>query len=116
MRRLTKIEKKAAMAVLAMTGAVVVSGVKLLRKHTRYMAQKATAFFADDKEQRPPAQEMAGQDEKMSEGMQEEVFAEAPEGMTEEASEEKAEEAAAEKTEEISEEKAEGKPAEEKAE
>ena len=50
MRKLTNLEKKAAMAVLAMTGAVVVSGVKLLKKHTKYMAQKAAAFFADDKE------------------------------------------------------------------
>ena len=46
--RLTRLERKAALAVAGMTVAVVVSGVKLLKKHTRYMTQKAAAFFRDE--------------------------------------------------------------------
>ena len=49
--RLTKLERKAAAAVLVMTATVVVSGVRLLRKHSRYMAQKAAAFFKDEKDE-----------------------------------------------------------------
>jgi len=43
--RLTKAERMAAMAVLGMTAAVVTSGVRLIRRHTRYVTQKAAAFF-----------------------------------------------------------------------
>ena len=46
--RMNKTEKAAAMAVLAMTAAVVTSGIKLLKKHTRYLAEKAAATFTDD--------------------------------------------------------------------
>ena len=49
--RLTRAERKAALAVLAMTGAVVVSGIKLLKKHTKYMTQKAAAFFKDGEDE-----------------------------------------------------------------
>ncbi|MBO7711816.1 MAG: hypothetical protein J6S83_15205 [Lachnospiraceae bacterium] len=49
--RLTKLERKAAAAVLVMTATVVVSGVRLLKKHSRYMAQKAAAFFRDEKDE-----------------------------------------------------------------
>lgn len=82
MRKLTNLEKKAAMAVLAMTGAVVVSGVKLLKKHTKYMAQKAAAFFADDKEDgtsepaqdaQEPLAEEAAQEPAVEEAAQENV-------------------------------------------
>ena len=45
--RLTRLERKAALAVAGMTVAVVVSGVKLLNKHARYMSQKAAAFFKE---------------------------------------------------------------------
>ena len=46
--RLTKAERAAAMAVVTMTAAVVTAGVKLIRRHTDYMLQKAAAHFKDD--------------------------------------------------------------------
>lgn len=48
MRRLTKIEKKAALAVAGMTVTVAGAGIKLLHRHTRYMIEKAAAFFKED--------------------------------------------------------------------
>ena len=46
--RLTKTERAAAMAVAAMTAAVVTSGVKLLKRHTAYIIEKAAAHFKDE--------------------------------------------------------------------
>ncbi len=45
---MTKFEKKAALAVAAATVGVIVSGVALLRKHSKYMAKKAAATFGSD--------------------------------------------------------------------
>ena len=45
MRRLTNTEKKAAMVVIGMAAAAAGAGVSLLRKHARYVAMKAAAFF-----------------------------------------------------------------------
>ena len=41
MRKLTPIEKKAAAAVLAAAAGVTAAGIRLLKKHTVYMTQKA---------------------------------------------------------------------------
>ena len=51
--RLTRAERRAAMAVLAMTATVVVSGIKLLKKHADYLAKQAAAKFREE----PEAQE-----------------------------------------------------------
>ena len=45
MRRLTNTEKKAAMVVIGMAAAAAGAGVSLLKKHARYVAMKAAAFF-----------------------------------------------------------------------
>ena len=45
---MTKLERKAALAVAAATAGVIVSGVSLLRKHTRYLTQKAASTFGPD--------------------------------------------------------------------
>lgn len=50
MRRLTKTERAAAMAVLAMAASVAGAGVALLKKHTRMMAEKAASVFKEDEE------------------------------------------------------------------
>ena len=50
MIRLTKAEKAAAMAVAGMTVTVAAAGVRLLRRHTRYMIRKAAAHFETDLE------------------------------------------------------------------
>ena len=42
---MTKLERKAALAVAAATAGVIVSGVSLIRKHARYLTQKAAATF-----------------------------------------------------------------------
>ena len=49
MRHLTKAERTAAAAVLGAAAGVTVTGVRLLGRYTRYMTQKAAAFF--DKEE-----------------------------------------------------------------
>lgn len=48
MRRLTKTERAAAAAVLAMAAGVAGTGITLLKKHTRLMAQKAASVFKED--------------------------------------------------------------------
>ena len=45
MRKLTKVEKKAALAVIAMATATAGAGIELLKKHTKYILQKAAATF-----------------------------------------------------------------------
>ena len=100
MRKLTNLEKKAAMAVLAMTGAVVVSGVKLLKKHTKYMAQKAAAFFADDKEDGTSEPAQDAQEPAAEEAAQENAQEPAAEEAVQENAQEPAVEDAAEKNEE----------------
>ena len=55
MRRITKTEKAAAAAVLAMAATVAGTGISLLKKHARLMSQKAAATFKDDDE--PDAEE-----------------------------------------------------------
>ena len=51
MIRLTKAEKAAAMAVAGMTVTVAAAGIRLLRRHTRYMIRKAAAHFETDLEE-----------------------------------------------------------------
>ena len=46
--RLTKTERIAAGIVLAMAASVAGAGVKLLKRHARYMARKAAAAFHDE--------------------------------------------------------------------
>ncbi len=48
---MTRLERKAALAVAAATAGVIVSGVALIRKHTKYLAQKAAATFGPDDEE-----------------------------------------------------------------
>lgn len=50
MRRLTKTERAAAAAVLAMAATVAGTGISLLKKHTRMMSQKAAAHFKEEEE------------------------------------------------------------------
>ena len=45
---MTKLERKAALMVAAATAGVIVSGVKLIKKHTRYLTEKAAATFKND--------------------------------------------------------------------
>ena len=47
---MNKMERKAAMIVAAATAGVIVSGVKLMKKHTKYLAEKAAATFGPDDE------------------------------------------------------------------
>ena len=49
---MTKLERKAALAVAAATAGVIVSGVSLIRKHARYLTQKAAATFDPQDEDR----------------------------------------------------------------
>ncbi len=48
---MTKLERKAAIAVAALTAGVVVSGIELMKKHTRYLAEKAAATFGREDEE-----------------------------------------------------------------
>ena len=50
MRRLTKAEKAAAMAVISMAAAAAASGAALLKGYARYMARKAASRFPMDEE------------------------------------------------------------------
>ncbi|HCI74195.1 MAG TPA: hypothetical protein DHV42_06625 [Lachnospiraceae bacterium] len=45
---MTQLEKKAALAVAAATAGVIASGVALMKKHARYLTQKAAATFGPD--------------------------------------------------------------------
>ncbi len=45
---MNRLERKAALAVAAATAGVIVSGVSLLRKHTRYLTEKAAATFGNE--------------------------------------------------------------------
>ena len=47
---MNKLERKAAMIVAAATAGVIVSGVRLMKKHTKYLAEKAAATFGPDDE------------------------------------------------------------------
>ncbi len=49
---MTSIERKAALIVAGATVAVVVSGVRLLKKHAIYLAEKAAATFGTDEEEK----------------------------------------------------------------
>jgi len=81
---MNKLERKAAMIVAAATAGVIVSGVKLMKKHTKYLAKKAAATFGpDDEEWTEPTAEDASEETE-----------------AEEAAEQTAVEDAAEKTEE----------------
>ena len=61
-----KKERKAAMIVAAATAGVIVSGVKLMKKHTKYLAEKAAATFGPDDEEwtEPEEDEDTGSAEK----------------------------------------------------
>lgn len=50
MRRISKAERAAALAVAAAAVTVAGTGYKLIKKHTAYVIQKATAFFKNDPE------------------------------------------------------------------
>lgn len=53
---MTKLERKAAMIVAAATAGVIVSGVKLIKRHTRYLTEKAAATFGTDDQEEVPAE------------------------------------------------------------
>ena len=46
--KLTTLERRAAAAVLTMAAAVTVSGIRLLKKHTKYVIEKAAAHFSEE--------------------------------------------------------------------
>ena len=48
---MNKLERKAAMIVAAATAGVIVSGVRLMKRHTKYLAEKAAATFGPDEEE-----------------------------------------------------------------
>ena len=48
---MNKLERKAAMIVAAAAAGVIVSGVRLMKKHTKYLAEKAAATFGPDDEE-----------------------------------------------------------------
>ena len=48
---MNKLERKAAMIVAAATAGVIVSGVRLMKRHTKYLAEKAAATFGPDDEE-----------------------------------------------------------------
>ena len=48
---MNKLERKAAMIVAAAGAGVIVSGVRLMKKHTKYLAEKAAATFGPDDEE-----------------------------------------------------------------
>ncbi len=50
MRKMNRTERAAAMLVVTAAAAVAGAGYKLLKKHTAYVVQKATAFFKNDAE------------------------------------------------------------------
>lgn len=56
---MTRLERKAALMVAAATAGVIVSGVSLLKKHAKYLTEKAAATFSEDEDQED-AQEDAG--------------------------------------------------------
>ena len=47
---MNRLERKAALAVAAATAGVIVSGVSLIKKHTKYLTQKAAATFDPQEE------------------------------------------------------------------
>jgi hypothetical protein len=47
---MTSIERKAALMVAGATAAVIVSGLKLMKKHADYLVKKAAATFGDEDE------------------------------------------------------------------
>ena len=73
---MTKLERKAAMIVAAATAGVIVSGIKLIRRHTRYLTEKAAATFGTDDGDAP---------EEWEESLEDEAPEEAEESMTDEA-------------------------------
>ena len=50
MRRLSKAERAAALAVAAAAVSVAGTGYKLIKKHSEYVIKKAAAFFKNDQE------------------------------------------------------------------
>ena len=68
---MTKLERKAAMIVAAATAGVIVSGIKLIRRHTRYLAEKAAATFGTDDGDMPEGWEESLTDEVPVEEQQE---------------------------------------------
>ena len=48
---MNRLERKAALAVATAAAGVGVSGVALLKKHTRYLTKKAAATFDPDEEE-----------------------------------------------------------------
>ena len=101
---MTKLERKAAMIVAAATAGVIVSGVKLIKKHTRYLAEKAAATFGtDDGEDLDNSVAEEALEESAEETL-EESAAEAPEETARE-DVQTAEEEAPEESAEVSEEK-----------
>ncbi|MBR1900014.1 MAG: hypothetical protein IJ820_03000 [Lachnospiraceae bacterium] len=79
---MNKLERKAAMIVAAATAGVIVSGVKLMKKHTKYLAEKAAATFGpDDEEWTEPAAEDATEETVVEEAAEETAVEEAAEEM-----------------------------------
>ena len=78
---MNKLERKAAMIVAAATAGVIVSGVKLMKKHTKYLAEKAAATFGpDDEEWTEPTAENAPEETAAEETAVEDAAEETEEG------------------------------------
>ena len=84
---MTKLERKAAMIVAAATAGVIVSGIKLIMKHTRYLTEKAAATFGTDDGDMPEGWEESLTDE-VPEEAEENLADEAPEEAVESLAEE----------------------------
>ena len=97
---MTKLERKAALAVAAATAGVIVSGVSLIRKHARYLTQKAAATFDPQDEDEELTREALAAGEKQTEEAGEDQTEEAGADQTEETAADQTEETAADQTEE----------------
>ncbi len=76
---MTKLERKAAMIVAAATAGVIVSGVRLMKRHTRYLAKKAAATFGPDDGENPEETEENTFSEDIPENSSEESQEDSPE-------------------------------------
>ena len=98
---MTKLERKAALAVAAATAGVIVSGVSLIRKHARYLTQKAAATFDPQDEDEELTREALAAGENQTEEAGADQTEEAAADQTEEAAADQTEETAADQTEEM---------------
>ena len=63
LRRLTRAERAAAAAVLTAAASVAGTGITLLQRHSRLMAQKAAAMFREDENEKDSEAEVNKKEE-----------------------------------------------------